>query len=66
MWWREELGNVSLSEYLKFHLKFFRKIILKPLQFREDSSSARITEQMQILQHLLECISKDLKELWIA
>ena len=31
-----------------------------------DSSSARITEQMQILQHLLECISKDLKELWIA
>ena len=46
--------------------KIFGKIILKPLQFREDSSSARITEQMQILQHRLECISKDLKELWIA
>ena len=46
--------------------KIFGKIILKPLQFREDSSSPRITKQMQILQHRLECISKDLKELWIA
>ena len=29
--------------------KIFRKIILKPLQFREDSSTPGMTEQMQIL-----------------
>ena len=40
--------------------------MLKPLQFRKDSSSPRMTEQIQILQRRLECISRDLKVLWIA
>ena len=44
--------------------KVFGKIILKPLQFRNDSNSPWMTEQIQILQHRLECISRDLKVLW--
>ena len=37
------------------------KIILKPLKFRKGSSSPSMTEQIQILQGALECISTDLK-----
>ena len=45
--------------------KIFGKIILKPL-YRRDPSSPRMTEQVQILKRRLECISRDLKVLWIA
>ena len=46
--------------------KIWGKIILKPLKFRTNSRSTRMTEQIQTLQLLLECISRDLKVLWIA
>ena len=46
--------------------KIWGKIILKPLKFRTHSRSPRMTEQIQTLQLLLECISRDLKVLWIA
>ena len=45
--------------------KIFGKIILKPL-YRRDPSSPRMTEQVQILKRRSECISRDLKVLWIA
>ena len=47
-----------------------RKILsfvnLKPLWFRKDSSCPRMTEEIQILQRRLECISRDLKVFWIV
>ena len=43
----------------------FGKIIRSPCYF-EDSSSPRMTEQIQLLQRRLECISRDPKVLWIA
>ena len=46
--------------------KMFGEIKLKPLQFRKDSNSPRMTEQIQILQRCLECFARDLKVLWIA
>ena len=46
--------------------KIWGKIILKPLKFRTDSRSPRMTEQIQTLQLFLECISRDLKVVWIA
>ena len=46
--------------------KIFGKIILKPLLFRKVSSSPRMTEQIQILQRRFECISRDVKVLWVA
>ena len=33
--------------------------MLKPLKFRKDSSSPRMTQQIQILQRRLECFSRD-------
>ena len=33
--------------------------MLKPLKFRKDSRSPRMTQQIQILQHRLECFSRD-------
>ena len=44
--------------------KTFEKIILRPLD--PLGSPNRYREQMQILMHRLECISRDLKVLWIA
>ena len=46
--------------------KIWGKIILKPLKFRTDSRSPRMTEQIQTLQLLLECISRDLTVVSIA
>ena len=43
--------------------KIFGEIMLKPLQFRKDSSSPGMTEQIQILQRCLECFSRDVKVL---
>ena len=47
-------------------LKFLGNANQKPLLFRKDSSSPRMTEQIQILHCRLECFSRDLKVLWIA
>ena len=60
----------GISKILTFVIRYitskiFGKIILKPL-YRKDSSSPRMTEQVQILKHRLECISRDLKVLWVA
>ena len=55
-----------LTSVTPFARKIFEKIILKPLQFRKDSSSPRMTEQLQTLQRLLESTSRDLKVLWIS
>ena len=60
----------GISKILTFVIRYntskiFGKIILKPL-YRRDPSSPRMTEQVQILKRRLECISRDLKVLWIA
>ena len=50
MWSREESVKFSFSSYVKLHqIKILGKIVLKPLYFRKDSSSPRMTEQVQIL-----------------
>ena len=63
---RERNHNNSPSVTTQIASKLFGKVIPKPLKFRKDSSSPRMTEQIQTLQLLLECISRDLKVLWIA
>ena len=64
MW--EELGNVSL--FASNFIENFREnntqtlVISRRLKFRQNNR----TESMQILEHFLECIYKDVEELWIA
>ena len=41
--------------------RIFGKIVLKPLQFRKDSSSPRMTKYIEILQRRLDCFFRDLK-----
>ena len=48
MRWREE-SEKSLFRIRHIASKIFGKIILKALYFRKDSSSPRITKQVQIL-----------------
>ena len=64
-----ERGIITILTFYVIHLtvsKILGKIILKPLKFRTDSRSPRMTEQIRTLQLLLECISRDLKVVWIA
>ena len=55
MLWRENFDFRKIL--LKLHLKYLEKT--KVPQYR-------MTEQIQILKRLLECISRDLELLWIA
>ena len=48
--WREESENVPLSYVIRqITSKISGKIMHKPLLFRKDSSSPRMTKQIQIL-----------------
>ena len=45
----KEIKKFLTFVILQIASKIFGKIILKPLYFREDSRTPRMTEQMQIL-----------------
>ena len=59
-----EIGKCLTFVILQIASNFFRKILNtqdKPLSFPKDSSSPRMTKQIQILWRRLECISRHLK-----